>query len=396
MGDLSLTDKNFADAGTELFIDDAPFNAVTNYMLWVDALLVLNKDIIGVIGVGGNGGTGVWGESQFGGGGQVQIGSGPGVYGKGVHGVQGRGAVDGVFGRGSGFAGVEGQAADKTKAIGVYGAATENSAVVGDNRFTKIKNTGGCVGFTRDGFGTVGVVKPKPQAPASSGNAGLLGIVEFDPNRKFDDPVTAVLANAAVGTGPKGAGPAFQGFAGIFNGPVAINGPLTVFGQYFKSAAVPHPDGSHRRLYCVEAPDSLFEDIGRGQLKNGSADVKLDRDFAALIHTGDYHVFLTAEGDCGALYVAQRNSAGFSVREHGGSATDVTFSYRIVAKRKDVKAPRLEKVTPPRSDVQAFDAPSPPATTEPVFPDRATGKKPRPAVKKRAGVKARKRAAKRR
>jgi len=29
-----------------------------------------------------------------------------------------------------------------------------------------------------------------------------------------------------------------------------------------KSAAVPHPDGTLRRLYCVESPESWFEDFG--------------------------------------------------------------------------------------------------------------------------------------
>ena len=63
MGDLSLGDKNFSDAGTDLFIDDAPFDN-SGYLLWVDAMLVLDKDVIGVIGMGGNGGAGVWAESK--------------------------------------------------------------------------------------------------------------------------------------------------------------------------------------------------------------------------------------------------------------------------------------------------------------------------------------------
>ena len=374
MADLTLEEENSAEAGTTLFIFDAPFNAVTNYMLWVDAMLVMNKDIIGVIGVGGNGGTGVWGESRFAGGGNVTTGSGPGVFGKGVHGVQAFGSVDGVFGRGAGFAGVDGRAAKDSQALGVYGAAAGNHAVVGDHRPSSLTSRAGVVGATHDGFGTAGVVKAKAEAPASSGNAGVLGVVDFDPNRPFNDSVTAVLGVAAIGTGPHGR-PMHQGYAGIFHGPVAINGPLTVFGNNHKSGAVQHPDGSHRRLYCMEAPESLFEDFGRAQLTNGSAEVSLDADFAALIRTDDYHVFLTPEGDCGGLHVAQRGTTGFSVREHGRGTSGVPFSYRIVAKRKDVEAPRLEKVTPPRLDVAPIDLPAAPAVIEPTLPDPPEGRK---------------------
>ena len=86
----------------------------------------------------------------------------------------------------------------------------------------------------------VGFNVADPKRPPSSGNAAVCGAVEFDPRRPHDDPITAVLG-----------------------------GPLTVFGQNAKSAAVPHPDGSHRRLYCLEAPESLFEDFGRAHLRAG-------------------------------------------------------------------------------------------------------------------------------
>jgi hypothetical protein len=46
-------------------------------------MLVLDKDVIGVIGMGGNGGAGVWAESKRVGGGTVTVGSGPGVFAKG-------------------------------------------------------------------------------------------------------------------------------------------------------------------------------------------------------------------------------------------------------------------------------------------------------------------------
>jgi hypothetical protein len=32
-----------------------------------------------------------------------------------------------------------------------------------------------------------------------------------------------------------------------------------------QSVAVAFPDGSHRRLYCVEMPENWFEDFGFGE-----------------------------------------------------------------------------------------------------------------------------------
>jgi hypothetical protein len=50
-----------------------------------------------------------------------------------------------------------------------------------------------------------------------------------------------------------------------------------------KSAAVPHPDGTTRILYCLECPESWFEDFGKGQLARGKAQIAFDPDFAAIV-----------------------------------------------------------------------------------------------------------------
>src|SRR5262249_11714180 len=105
-----------------------------------------------------------------------------------------------------------------------------------------------------------------------------------------------------------------RSWAGLFWGPVAVLGDLTVFGAN-KSAAVPHPDGSHRRLYTMESPESWFEDFGSAKLTRGKATIKLDRDFAALVRTERYHVFLTPEADSNGLFVSRKNRRGFEVRE---------------------------------------------------------------------------------
>jgi hypothetical protein len=133
-----------------------------------------------------------------------------------------------------------------------------------------------------------------------------------------------------------------SGVAGQFDGNVIVNGDLNVTGA--KSAVVQSRDGSLRRLYAVESPESWFEDFGTGQLKDGHAQVRLDTSYAELIRGDDYRVFLTPLGDCKGLYADARSAQGFDVRELQGGTSCIKFDYRVVAKRADIAAPRLECV----------------------------------------------------
>jgi len=151
---------------------------------------------------------------------------------------------------------------------------------------------------------------------------------------------------------------------------VVVSGSLFIGGN--KSAYVKHPDGSHRALYCVESPESWFEDFGKGTLVNGKADVQLDADFASLVHADDYHVFLTEIDTHHHLNVTKPTPTGFTVTADGEGAAlkgkkagdlSGTFSYRVVARRKDVKGDRLAKVELPKEapfDVAKATAPPPP------------------------------------
>jgi hypothetical protein len=142
-----------------------------------------------------------------------------------------------------------------------------------------------------------------------------------------------------------------QSRAGEFHGDVLVLGALTVTGA--KSAAVLHSDGSYRRVYSVESPESMFEDFGTSTLVGGRGVVTLDPEFAALVQTNQYHVFLTPRGDSRGLYVSAQTSGGFEVREQQGGMNSLEFDYRVVAKRKDLAGPRLERVivTSPRPPI---------------------------------------------
>ena len=59
---------------------------------------------------------------------------------------------------------------------------------------------------------------------------------------------------------------------------------------------MPHPDGSHRLLYCQESPEPWFEDFGAAKLVNRRAQVTFDPDFVAVVHNDKYLVFPVPEG----------------------------------------------------------------------------------------------------
>ena len=155
-------------------------------------------------------------------------------------------------------------------------------------------------------------------------------------------------ATATGGIGVYGLG---NPWAGVFGGGVFINGALTVVNGA-KSAAVPHPDGSLRRLYCVESPESWFEDFGRGALGQWHR-VHYARSRFRRHREGRLLPRLNAERRVARFYVESKRPEGFDVREQRRGVGNLTFSYRVVAKRKDIAGPRFEKVESP--DFSAFE-----------------------------------------
>jgi hypothetical protein len=167
-----------------------------------------------------------------------------------------------------------------------------------------------------------------------------------------------VGATAAAGAGAiVGASNGVGGaYAGLFYGPVVVGGSFAVTGT--KSAAVPHPDGSRRLLYCMESPESWFEDFGKGQLACGQADVTIDPDFAAVANMDDYHVFVTPYGRRDIfLSVTEHTPSGFRVEAQDQTAIG-RFSWRVVAKRKDIIGERLAKVMIPPAPVLPREPPT--------------------------------------
>ncbi|MBI4012194.1 MAG: hypothetical protein HY359_07815 [Candidatus Rokubacteria bacterium] len=226
----------------------------------------------------------------------------------------------------------------------------------------------------RDGIGVIGIGPRAGMLGSAGGAAGGVGVFGDGPvagmvGQSISFPGVGVQGQTISGVGVKGVsiGPVgaavaavaqggahalvasantFPGLAGVFFGHVSVIGSFGVFGGP-KSAAVPFRDGSHRLLYSMESPESWFEDFGTARLVRGRATVKLDRRFAAVVRRDRLHVFLTPEGECRGLCVRRKSTVGFEVRELQQGTSSLRFTYRVVALRKDVKAPRFARVRLP-------------------------------------------------
>jgi hypothetical protein len=144
-----------------------------------------------------------------------------------------------------------------------------------------------------------------------------------------------------------------NGYAGWFQGRAHVTDHLWVGGDFYvagtKSAAVPMDNGEYRAMYCQESPENWFEDFGEGQLTNGKAHIELDAIFLQTVTidaNNPMKVFVQLEGDCNGVYVS-KGTTDFAVNELKGGTGNVSFSYRVVAKRKNYENKRLNVIPGP-------------------------------------------------
>jgi hypothetical protein len=247
--------------------------------------------------------------------------------GFGVHGACDGGP--GVFGTSNTAFGVQGLS---TNAFGVSGNSTSQAGVWGSSN-----NNVGVLGTSNSSVGVSGV---------STSSNGVNG---------FSSTGIGIFGSCGAG-----------GTAGRFDGNVVINGNLTVSGTFPHTAAVPSSDGSVRSMYSVQGAEAYYEDVGQGSLTNGVGAVTLDQDFAALIRTDSYQVYLTAYGDNRGLFVSNQTANGFEVREVQGGTSSIGFGYRVLARPRVGVSPRLDQVAipaaPPRPQVENIKPLDVPAT----------------------------------
>jgi hypothetical protein len=214
------------------------------------------------------------------------------------------------------------------KGIGTYGQAVSGSAEgAGYAGVTPLGVWGdsgapggtGVLASTDNGYAIVGL---------NNSDGGVTAYFENDENLTNNDPVLAT-------------------YGGGFGGKCVIDvaGLLTCNGAM--AAAVPVDDGTRQvALAVVGSSENWFEDAGSSQLSHGEAVVNIESVFGETVNTTvDYHVFLTPNGDCKGLYVAQKSRTSFVVRELGGGTANIAFDYRIMAKRKGFEQIRLADKT---------------------------------------------------
>jgi hypothetical protein len=322
MSDMSLGETNKANNGTELVGGTFDENWGGNdYIFRVDGDVISPLPPGGVVGIrcSGFGGVGIEGIGGV---------KGVATEGGGTFGVQGVGNRYGVEGL---LAGAE-IPENRTEQAAVVGSAAGNFGI-------------GVMGISNDLQGVLGSSQTHNGVDGlSTSGDGVHGNSFLGVGVRGEGGNTGVLVFSQNGTGVSARGSQFAGF--FFGSVMVFRGDFTVIGGE-KSAAVPHPDGSHRKLYSLESPESWFEDFGEGNLVSGKAEIVLDPEFARIVRTDKYHVFVTPNGDSHGLCVTKRNHKAFEVREQQGGKSNLTFSYRVVAKRNDVKGERLAKVTLP-------------------------------------------------
>ncbi|MFI5895590.1 hypothetical protein ACIA5D_36400 [Actinoplanes sp. NPDC051513] len=205
------------------------------------------------------------------------------------------------------------------RGAGVVGTALTGPGVLG------LSDLRGVSGATPGGIGVFGYsghstgVYGQSDGPNDFNTAGVRGVYVYG---------NGVIDSSA------------EGWAGLFVGPVLVDGDLVVTGSIGTAAA--------GRVVPVEL-------IGRADLVDGQAIVSLEPDDAAPFGT-DYHVFLRPEADCTGLYVSTRGEDAFEVRELRRGRSNVPFSYRVVAPGGDGSARR---VIPPTARNVAAEAQSP-------------------------------------
>jgi len=139
---------------------------------------------------------------------------------------------------------------------------------------------------------------------------------------------------------------AFLYSGGVNNGSFAYAGArhdgtnYKIIGNGVVSTVVEDAEGNSDRLimFAPEAPEVLFEDYGTGQLINGEAQITIDPIFSQNIQVDKKHplkVFIQLEGDCNGVYVTNKSANGFTVKELQKGKANVSFSWHIVANRKD-------------------------------------------------------------
>jgi hypothetical protein len=287
-----------------------------------------------------------------------------GVYGEAID-------DDGVYGYAhgttlTGYAGVHGNAASDST-YGVKGEATGYPGVYGTNSSQIYAAVEGRNNAT--GTGSAGVAG---FGDTSTGAAyGVYGRARSD----------GVYGVSTYWRGVEGQADEDDGVLGYYSGTSSLYAGVygarnnDGYGVYYSGGlsgsgnknCVMRTSRGPTALYCQESPENWFEDFGSGTLANGHAHVNLDALFLETVTVDQNHgikVFLQQTSGDPVNLVVQKGTTGFDV--NGPAGSNITFDYRVVAKRKGFEDTRLPVVSIGYNDPYLYPTPNDPQIPAPI------------------------------
>ena len=181
----------------------------------------------------------------------------------------------------------------------------------------------------------------------STGSFGVYGISDDSHGGVFTTQSPDKYALWAAGKDRLSTSP------GLFvDGYATITGNLIAYG--LKNAVVETPSYGQRYTYADESTEVYFFDRGQGQLSGGSVTIHLDPIFLETVTIDAVHPMLiqiTPTADCNGLFVAEKTSTSFTVKELRNGTSDATFDWEVAAKRRGYETVRLQQE--PEERVQA-------------------------------------------
>jgi hypothetical protein len=279
-----------------------------------DAILATNTSYGNALVGKGASGFGVYGTSSSSAG-VVGMGLGSGVFGEstgsggaqaGVYGYEGSGANIGVEGFSGDFTAIYGETNNGSGAI--FGANNGS----GDGVAGEAPSSGGTGVY---GFGSLG---------AEAEGTGTALFAQGDTSSTFLLLAQNIANNTYCQIDPA----ADLQCSGVIQG-----GALRT--RHRSST------GERVLAYAAESATATIDDVGRGRLLGGLANVQIPSDFASVTDRSDYYVFLTPMGDTRGLYVSMQTPSAFQVRENERGRSNAEFEYRIVARPIDESGDRL-------------------------------------------------------
>jgi len=281
---------------------------------------------------------------------------------------------------------IAGNAANVTGTVAVTNGGTglntltANKVLVGNGTSDILQPTNLHWDNTNNRLG-VGTTSPSATFSVGNGTSSLFSVAGSDGQTTitssnalaFTSKSTSATSTGVIGVGnnqtaatyTSGSGGAFIGSAcGVYG--KATNASGDRFGGYFylsasaaayiaanisgtnykiigtgtNSTIVETPDDKKAIMFCPESPEILFTDYGSGTLKDGRCHIDLDPIFTNNIvvdKENTIKVFIQLEGDCIGVYVTNKTDHGFDVIEFQHGKSNVSFSWSIVANRKDLK-----------------------------------------------------------